>query len=127
MKMDLQQLALVGLGGLVGAILRFLVVELTASEKFPVGTLAVNLIGSFILGALLFTYIFTNSDYSHWRAFLGIGLLGAFTTMSTFSGDTLKLLEDSENMKAGLNILLNTGGCLGAVFLGRGAALLVGS
>ena len=108
---------IVGIGGFIGAILRFSVHTAVPADRFPWGTLAVNIIGSFILGYIFFAYAFNGQLSSEWRAFLAIGVLGAFTTMSTFSMETITLFQDNETAKAMGNILLNVGGSLGAVWL----------
>ncbi len=85
---------------------------------FPYGTLTVNVVGSLFMG---FCYVFMieRMDISvEWRAGLLIGLLGAFTTFSTFSIETLNLLEAGEQLKAGLNILLSVTLCIVACWLG---------
>ena len=108
---------IVGIGGFIGAVLRFSVHTAVPADRFPWGTLVVNIIGSFILGYMFFAFAFDGSLSNEWRAFLGIGILGAFTTMSTFSVETMALFGDNEVPKAMTNILLNVGGSLGAVWL----------
>ena len=108
---------IVGIGGFIGAVLRFGIHSAVPADKFPWGTLAVNIIGSFILGYMFFAYAFDGTLSTEWRAFLGVGVLGAFTTMSTFSVDTMELFQDNESVKVMGNILLNVGGSLLAVLL----------
>lgn len=93
----------VALGGAVGAVGRFLVMSGVGSwlgHGFPWGTFAVNLVGSFILGAVL------EIGALHWsmppevRAFVVVGLLGAFTTFSTFSMDTYYLIDRGQIVSA---------------------------
>jgi len=108
---------IVGIGGFIGAVLRFGVHTAVPADKFPWGTLAVNIIGSFILGYLFFAYALNGQLTDQWRAFLGIGVLGAFTTMSTFSVETMELFGNNEVPGAMTNILLNVGGSLAAVWL----------
>ena len=108
---------IVGIGGFIGAVLRFSINTAVPADKFPWGTLAVNIIGSFILGYMFFAYMFNGQLSDEWRAFLGIGILGAFTTMSTFSVETMSLFGQDEVPKAMTNILLNVGGSLAAVWL----------
>lgn len=108
---------IVGIGGFIGAVLRFSLHTAIPADKFPWGTLAVNVIGSFILGYMFFAYAFDGSLSNEWRAFLGVGVLGAFTTMSTFSVETMSLFQENEAAKAMGNILLNIGGSILAVLL----------
>jgi len=91
------RLCSIGLGGFVGAVLRYLVSgwvqDRSGSIIFPYGTAAVNLIGCFIIGLLTFL-VETRSFFSvETRAFILIGLLGSFTTFSTFGNETLALLR----------------------------------
>ncbi len=107
----------IGLGGFFGAISRFLIaggVQKLFGGFFPVGTLSVNLIGSFIIGiaALWFEQIVA----PEYRAFFITGFLGALTTFSTFSYETTMLIEQSAYMKAFLNMALN-------LFLSVGATI----
>ena len=111
---------IVGVGGFIGAVLRFSLHTAIPADKFPWSTLAVNVIGSFILGYMFFAYAFDGSLSTEWRAFLGIGILGAFTTMSTFSFETIELFQNNETASAMTNILLNIGGSLMAVLLASG-------
>ena len=88
-----QDWALVAFGGALGAVLRFAVVEQVGSSTSPWGTLTVNLVGSVALGAL--SAALALSVVSEGQALLfGTGLLGAFTTMSTFSMDTVRLAQE---------------------------------
>ncbi|MGX9462682.1 fluoride efflux transporter CrcB [Shewanella sp. A14] len=112
---------LVALGGSIGAVLRYLLsifmIQLFGSS-FPFGTLLVNLLGSFLMGA-----VYTLGQLSHVspeiKALVGIGLLGALTTFSTFSNETLLLLQEGLWFKAILNVLLNVTLCLFMVYLGQ--------
>ena len=116
------QLLLVGAGGFVGAILRFVVIGWVQRSDpvatFPLGTLAVNVIGSFLVGVL--------TGLVHARGLLGpearlvvlVGLLGAFTTFSTFSYETLALLRAGALVKAFANAAGSVVTCLLAVWVG---------
>jgi len=110
----------VGLGGFFGAILRFGVTGWVHSHtytRFPLGTLVVNIAGSFLLGllmALMDSYIIP----APFRSFLTIGLLGAFTTFSTFTYETMALMQTGSYEKAFLNIFLSLLLGLMAVFAG---------
>jgi CrcB protein len=86
-------LPLIALGGAVGSVLRYLMV---AAIGAPWGTAAVNVLGSFAIGAL---FVLLNSRES-WQVFLMTGLLGGFTTFSAFSLDTLKLVEAGQTLQA---------------------------
>ena len=89
----IQQAALVALGGAIGAVLRFGIGNIIESSEFPLSTILVNVSGSFILGMLAVMAI--NKGYSEeLMLFFGTGLLGAFTTMSTFSLETLTLVKN---------------------------------
>ncbi len=74
---------------------------------FPYGTFAVNLLGSFILGLIIFHFAEKELIGKEFRLFLTVGFCGGFTTFSTFSLETFYLLRDREYMLAGGNILLN--------------------
>nr|WP_283644877.1 fluoride efflux transporter CrcB [Alteromonas macleodii] len=107
-------------GGATGACLRYFVttsVDSLFGKHMPFGTLTVNVVGSFAL-ALLYGFIERHdlSD-SPYRALIGVGLLGAFTTFSTFSVETLTLLENELWLKAAANVFLNVGACLLAGWL----------
>lgn len=89
----IQQAGLVALGGAIGAVLRFSIGNIIESSEFPLSTILVNVSGSFILGMLAVMAI--NNGYSEeLMLFFGTGLLGAFTTMSTFSLETLTLVKN---------------------------------
>ncbi len=105
----------IALGGAFGACLRFFVTNTVDSwfgKHFPFGTLTVNVVGSFLL-VILYGLI-EHGDWAEfpYRALIGVGLLGAFTTFSTFSLETLTLLENGLWEKAVVNILLNVFACL---------------
>tara|TARA_E500000081_G_C6110026_1_gene342199 strand:+ start:1247 stop:1630 length:384 start_codon:yes stop_codon:yes gene_type:complete len=107
-------------GGATGACLRYFVttsVDSLFGKHMPFGTLTVNVVGSFAL-TLLYGFIERHdlSD-SPYRALIGVGLLGAFTTFSTFSVETLTLLENGLWLKAAANVFLNVGACLIAGWL----------
>ncbi len=84
---------------------------------FPYGTLTVNVIGSFIIGLVLFYLDSIKIISSEMRLFLTVGLCGGLTTFSTFSFETVKLIQDSEYLLAGTNVLLNVLVTLLAVLL----------
>ena len=112
---------LVGLGGFLGAILRYLVSGMAARiAELPTGTLIVNVIGSTVLSIFTFSSVPDSTMY-----FVNTGLLGSFTTFSTFAYETFKLLEEGENMYFILNISLNVLLCLVGVVAGYIAVNLI--
>lgn len=106
-------------GGAVGAVLRYLLAGwMQRDTAFPVGTLGVNLIGCFLLGLLGAAVAGPLLMREEWRLALLVGLLGAFTTFSTYSWETLQLAEDGRWAMALGNVLLSNGLGLVAVYLG---------
>jgi len=105
----------------VGALLRFWVsngVYSLLGRSFPYGTLAVNVIGSLLMGLLYVFFLERMTVSAELRGAVLIGLLGSFTTFSTFSIETLNLIEQAEFMKAGLNTLISVFACLIAAWFG---------
>ena len=105
----LQQMFMVALGGGIGAALRYLTSEWVSNEGFPYATLAVNLVGSFLMGALAIAL--AEQVIAKDLAWLfGTGLLGGLTTMSAFSVETIRLIEEQQTGIAasyvGLTIVL---------------------
>ena len=101
---------IVTLGSGIGGLLRYYMsdfVQKNSSSLFPYGTLTVNIVGSFILGLVIFYLDSIKLISSEMRLFLTIGLCGGLTTFSTFSYETVKLIQDSQYLLAGANILLN--------------------
>ena len=91
----LQQVFMVALGGGIGAALRYLTSEWISNEGFPYATLTVNLVGSFLMGALAIAL--AEQVISKDLALLfGTGLLGGLTTMSAFSVETIRLIEEQQ-------------------------------
>lgn len=117
----MNHLLFVAIGGALGASMRYGVTVMMVSllgKGFPYATLLVNVIGSFVMGILFSLIEHDMMTDLPWRSLFGIGLLGAFTTFSTFSLDTLLLLQDGDWLKAILNILLNVVVCIFAAWLG---------
>lgn len=115
-----QVLAIAG-GGAVGAVLRYWVstgVYTLTGRGFPYGTLVVNVLGSLLMGFLYIWLLERIPGGVAARAFLLIGVLGAFTTFSTFSIETLNLMEAGQFTRALLNTLFSVVLCVGAAALG---------
>jgi fluoride exporter len=112
---------LVGLGGFVGAILRYWISGWIQSGfvTFPIGTLGVNFLGSLLLALIMYASEYRGLFGEEARVFLTIGVLGSFTTMSTFSFESMKLLEQSEPIMFGLNLVGTVSLCLLAIYLGK--------
>ncbi|MDH5426970.1 MAG: fluoride efflux transporter CrcB [Nitrospirota bacterium] len=118
----LPQLLWVGMGGFLGSISRFIMAgafnRLSPAIGFPVGTLTVNILGCFLIGllhGLTETRSLLGPDI---RIFLFIGVLGGFTTYSTFAFESLALLKDGAILKASTNIFLHVFVGLAGVWLG---------
>jgi len=113
--------SLIALGGAGGASLRFYISQLilnSLGKGFPFATLAVNISGSLIMGVLYGLIEQGIIEVSVYRTLIGIGFLGAFTTFSTFSLDTLLLMQQGELFKAMTNVLLNVSLCIFAAGIG---------
>jgi fluoride exporter len=119
----------IGLGGALGSIARYLVSTwvqtAVKSVIFPFGTLVVNLAGCFVIGFLAQLAEARGVFTSESRAFVFIGLLGGFTTFSSFGNETLNLARGGEIWNALANIGLNVVIGLFAVWLGRTVAYLI--
>ena len=116
-------LLLVGVGGFIGSVLRYLlsgyVQTALKSFEFPYGTLCVNVIGCFVIGVLAQLAEDRGAFSAASRAFLFIGVLGGFTTFSTFGNETLSLLRDSEQVLALVNVAAHVLLGLAAAWGGR--------
>ncbi len=117
----MNQLLAIAAGGAIGSVLRFLMssgVYAVAGRGFPYGTLAVNVVGSLLMGLLTVVLIERMSLGPEWRAAILIGVLGGFTTFSSFSIETLNLIEAGAHAKAIANVLLSVVVCVGATWVG---------
>ncbi len=117
----IRNLLLIGAGGFIGSVARYLVSKLNITVSLfaiPVGTLLVNVIGSFIIGLLIGISDKSTLLNTGWRMFLMVGLCGGFTTFSTFTGESLVLLHNGQYASlfvyTGLSLLLG----FTAVFFG---------
>jgi len=120
---DLYRLFLVGAGGFLGSVLRYIVSgyvqQSSGSVGFPYGTLAVNVIGCFVIGALSALAENRGVFTTEARLFVFVGILGGFTTFSTFSNETMNFLREGDNLRALANVAAQLILGLGAVWLGR--------
>ncbi len=119
------QVLAIAAGGAIGALLRYwtsLAVHSRLGTGFPYGTLVVNVLGSLLMGFLYIWLIERLAAGPALRAFLLIGVLGAFTTFSAFSMETLNLIEGGQAGKALLNIAVSITVCIAAAALGIFAA-----
>jgi fluoride exporter len=98
---------MVGIGGFLGANVRYVVggwITRQWDTQFPWGTFVINVTGSFLLGVLLAVLNARPTASAHYRLFFAVGFLGAYTTFSTFSYETLCLAQDQSVVTALLNI-----------------------
>ena len=115
------RLGLVALGGALGSVLRYLVANAAmawAGPAFPWGTLAVNLVGSFLIGLVQSLAVESLSISEEARLFLATGVMGGLTTYSAFSYETVRLAETGAWPQAWANILITTAACLTLCLLG---------
>ena len=112
---------LVCLGGAVGTGARYLLggwIQRSSESAFPYGTLAVNVLGSFLLGLIMHVALTTNAISPTLRLSLTTGGMGGFTTYSTFNYETMERLREGAWGLAGLNVAATLGACLIAGLLG---------
>ncbi len=114
------QLIYVASGGAVGAVLRYLTSNFYKFyfPNFPIGTLFINFIGSFIIGILASNLESRGASYIFIKYFLIIGILGSFTTFSTFSLETIQLVNDKKLFLSLVYIFLSISLCIFGAFFG---------
>lgn len=115
------QVLAIGIGGAIGSLLRFWMsdwVHSLAGRGFPYGTLTVNVLGCLAMGVLFVLLTERFSDNTVLRAGILIGVLGGFTTFSSFSIETFGLMEQGAYTKAALNMALSLVLCVGGTWLG---------
>jgi CrcB protein len=119
---------MVGVGGVIGAVGRYWlggVISRMSSGKFPYGTLVVNLAGCLLIGFIMTLALERFSWSPELRVFLTIGILGSFTTFSTFSYETMSLLREGAYALGAANMAVSVLGCLAAAFAGMALANLL--
>tara|TARA_Y100001935_G_scaffold252463_1_gene256436 strand:- start:3092 stop:3469 length:378 start_codon:yes stop_codon:yes gene_type:complete len=125
----LKQIYAIAAGGAIGALLRYwisMIIFANVGRSFPWGTLVVNIIGSFLIGFLSIFFIDKLAITSEWKNFWLIGLLGAFTTFSAFSLETVNLIERADYLSASMNVLANVFACILAAIFGIVIAKQIG-
>ena len=119
----MSKLIIIGLGGFTGALMRYgisgFVQALAKNITFPFGTLAINILGCLLIGAIAQWVEIQASFSADARDFIFIGLLGAFTTFSTFSNETFSLIQHGAMLLALENVGMHLIFGIGAVWLGR--------
>ena len=125
----MREFLLIGGGAVLGANARYWLTSLFADRfgtLFPYGTLVINITGSFLLGFVLVLISNRVTVNPGFRLLVGTGFLGAYTTFSAFSYDTIALLERGDIMPATVNAVTSLLGSLFAAYLGVMLAQLVG-
>ena len=119
----------VACGGALGAVARFATVMLSQflfGARFPVGTLIVNCLGTFLIGLFMSLYMDRLADFEYWRLFIVVGFLGAYTTFSSYAWDTWVLYMGGQWVAASLNMLLNNVITLALLLIGVVTGRLLG-
>lgn len=114
---------MVGVGGFLGAIARYMVGTYIGSRygvRFPYGTFVINISGSFLVGFIL-AVLARTTESQYWRYLIPIGFIGAYTTFSTFEYETLRAIQDGQITAGVLNVALSVG--VGFMAVWAGAAL----
>jgi len=112
---------IVFLGGGIGAAARYWLsgtIARTSGIAFPLGTITVNIVGCFLIGFLMTSFENRFLVTPSLRLFLTIGILGGFTTFSTFGYETIAMVKDAEFFYAAVNVLLSMVMCLAATYAG---------
>jgi CrcB protein len=117
----LQKVICVGIGGFIGASMRYLISMQSSkllNSNIPLGTLIVNVLGGFLIGAIMEISMSTDLISPNLKLFLTTGIMGGLTTFSTFSYETISLLSDGKYLLGIGNVFLNLILSLGGVILG---------
>jgi fluoride exporter len=123
-----KSILIVGLGGFIGTVFRFLIsryIQLSYDTVFPWATMAVNIIGCLLIGIVFGISERSNLLTPEWRIFLTVGLLGGFTTFSTFSNDAFMLLQNKEILRFAFYTGFSFFFGVLAVFVGRGIIKII--
>lgn len=117
----MQKIIYVGIGGFIGATIRYLITIQSAklfNSSIPLGTLIANVLGGFIIGVIMEISMSTELISPNLKLFLTTGIMGGLTTFSTFSYETISLLGDGKYLLGLGNVFLNLTLSLGGVVLG---------
>lgn len=109
---------LVGLGGAIGAMCRYLMSSIWKTNAFPFSTLLINIFGSLFIGIVLALSEKNNFISDNLKLFLATGICGGFTTFSTFSAENMLMIKAGNYLMAGLYIFLSVAACIIATFVG---------
>jgi CrcB protein len=117
----MNMILLVAIGGAVGSVARYLIassIQTAISWEFPLGTVLVNILGCFLIG-ILYVLLVARPDPRHdLRALLMVGVMGGFTTFSSFSLETVTMAMNGNYAGATLNVVLSVAACLVGTLLG---------
>jgi len=120
----IKEFLIIGFGGFFGAIFRYVISNIIPAKfGLPLGTFAVNLIGSFIVG--FFMYSPLNNLHPEYRFLIITGFCGALSTFSTFTYENFFLLERGYFINVIVNIFLNILGCLMAIYMGKSLSMFL--
>jgi CrcB protein len=122
--MDMGSLISVGIGGFIGACVRYLITKATTVFEFPFGTLLSNVLAGFCIGLIIGIERNSSALPGSAKLFLTTGLLGGLSTFSTFSLETVRFLETGRHVTAIINVGVNVGLSLLCVFAGLAVAKL---
>lgn len=121
MTINVNTLILIALGGMIGAVLRYIVGGWVGSspDGFPTGTLAVNFTGTLILGTIMYLSEYSAGVPPEARTILTVGVLGAYTTMSTFGYESFRLLEQGNTFRFASYLLATNGLVIAGILVGK--------
>ena|SRR5437868_484133 len=114
----LKNFLLVGFGGAIGSMLRYGATTLVSVKYFPFATMAVNIIGSFVIGMVVGFSLKNEYFLTNWKLFLATGICGGFTTFSSFSAENLELLQSGRTLAAVTYIVISIITGIAAAFFG---------